>query len=802
MLKTRMFILSLTALFIWIAGPAVAGPFDIVQNRKSIPLLADQKDAEVVGIAGKALAKDIERITGVRPDVLSQPNAGTKTAIIIGTLDQSALIQSLVDNGKLTRALLDGKWETFLIQVVKNPFPGMGEALVIAGSDPRGTAFGTFELSKRLGVSPWVYWADVRPAKKDALSLSLDRVVMGPPTVKYRGIFLNDEDWGLQPWAAKNIDTDIQDIGPKTYARIFELMLRLKANYIWPAMHDCTKAFFYYKDNPKVAAQYDIVVGSSHCEPMLRNNVDEWKVNFAKEYGHKPGPWRYDTNRDEIHRYWEDRVKEVAADSLDAVFTIGMRGVHDGKMPGPESIEGKVKLLNEVIQDQRTLLSTHFNRPVADIPQIFCAYKEVQQLYQAGVHIPEDVTLVWADDNHGYICNLSTPEEQKRSGGSGVYYHLSYLGPTTAYLWLSSTSPSLISYEMSKAYAYGANRVWMFNVGDIKPAELEIEFAMDLAWNVEMWPPEKASGYVRAWAERTFGKEAAEEIASIKAEYYRLATDGKPEHINQLAFSDSEMKQRLAAYQSIARRAEALKAKIPERLQDAYFQLILYPVCGADLMNEKHLYARMGDGKRAADAYEKIQRLTEVYNQEMAGGKWNGMMDWHPHNHTVFDMPEINAEYDKTGGEPEAEPLAVVSVDELTLHSKDLQIIPGLGLDGRSLSRINFTGMSYDESDAESAPMASVELKLPAGRRRIQLVCVPTLAIHEGGALRTAIRLGKSAPILVDADAPEFTREWKKKVRRGYTTVEAEFDLKTDGPCTLRLALLDPGLAISRIVIY
>lgn len=706
----------------------------------------------------------------------------------------------------------------------------MNEALVIAGSDPRGTAFGVFELSKRLGVSPWVYWADVAPARQESLSISLDRVVMGPPSVKYRGIFLNDEDWGLKPWAAKNIDTDINDIGPKTYARIFELMLRLKANYIWPAMHACTKAFFYDEDNPKVAAQYEIVVGSSHCEPMLRNNVDEWKVNFAEEHGREPGPWRYDTNRDEIYRYWEDRVKAVAADSLDAVFTVGMRGIHDSGMPGPESIEEKVKLLDKVIQDQRDILSKNLKRPAADIPQIFCPYKEVLGLYQQGAQIPDDVTIVWADDNEGFIRQLSMPEEQKRSGGSGVYYHLSYWGKPMDYLWLSSIAPALISYEMSKAYAYGADRLWVFNVGDIKPAEFETEFAMDLAWDVKQWSPDKAIDYTQAWAERTFGKEVAEEIAFIQNEYYRLAAAGKPEHVDKVAFSvgettlsnhanlsktprppqepprvdgvafsDTAIKQRLTDYQRIVQKAEALKTQIPERLQDAYFQLILYPVCGAALMNEKHLYARMGDGKRAAAAYKEIQRLTEYYNQGMSGGKWNGMMDWRPRDRKVFDMPAINTE---AGGAPQAEPLAVVSVDELTLRSEDLYIIPGLGIDGRSLSRTDVTGSSYSTNDVRLAPQASVELKLPVGHRRVLVRCMPGHAIHEGRGLRVAVSLGYSAPVIQNVDLPAYSDAFNKSVLCGYSVAEAEFDLKTNGSCTLRLALLDPGLAISRIVFY
>jgi len=829
MLKIRM--LSLTACLMWITGIAVAGSFDIVQNGKSVPVVADPKDAAVVGIAGKTLAGDIELITGIRPELLSYSSEKTPKAVIIGTLGHSILIKTLADTGKIDRERLDGKWETFLLQVVKEPFPGVDEALVIAGSDPRGTAFGVFELSKRLGVSPWVYWADVAPARQESLSISLDRVVMGPPSVKYRGIFLNDEDWGLKPWAAKNIDTDIKDIGPKTYARIFELMLRLKANFIWPAMHACTKAFFYYEDNPKVAAQYDIVVGASHCEPMLRNNVDEWKVNFEQEYGRKPGPWRYDTNREEIHRYWDDRVKEAADGSLDAVFTVGMRGIHDSGMPGAETIEEKVKLLDKVIQDQREILSRHLGRPAADIPQIFCPYKEVLQLYQEGVRLPDDVTIVWADDNHGYIRQLSTPEEQQRSGRSGVYHHLSYWGKPMDYLWLSSISPALISHEMSKAYAYGADRLWVFNVGDIKPAELETEFAMDLAWNVEMWPPEKASSYVQEWAERTFGKEVAAEIASIQNEYYRLAAAGKPEHvdkvaysvgettlsnyanlskipsppreperIDKVAFSTNEIKQRLTAYQDIARRAEVLKDQIPEHLQDAYYQLILYPVSGAARMNEKHLYARMGNGKRAVEAYDEIQRLTEVYNKEISGGKWDGMMDWRPRERKVFDMPEINTS--KTGDAPQDEPLAVVSVNELQLNSKDLHIIPGLGIDGRSLSRIDVAGASVSPDDLKSAPQASIELKLPAGHRRVLVMCVPAHAIHEGRALRTAISLGDSTPVIVDVDAPAYADAWVQSVLCGYSVAEAEFDLETDGTCTLRFGLMDPGLAISRIAVY
>ncbi len=777
--------------------------FRIVDNDQSVPILYDQNDADVVGISAKALAGDIALITDISPVLETSLKVNFDAAIIAGTIGKSKPIDTMIKTGKLSVDSIRGKWESFLIQIVDDPIAGIKKALVICGSNPRGTAFGIFELSKRLGVSPWVYWADVIPAKKKNLNIAIDKIFMGPPSVKYRGIFLNDEDWGLQPWAARNMDTDIKDIGPHTYARIFELMLRLKANYIWPAMHPCTKAFFYYKENPKVAAKYDIVLGSSHAEPMLRDNVDEWKNNFKDEYGKQPGPWRYDTNENEIKRYWEDRVKQVADQNIEAVFTIGMRGIHDSGMPGPETIEGKVDLLSQIIKDQRKLLSKHFGKDASDIPQIFCPYKEVLQLYKAGLKVPDDVTIVWADDNYGYIRKLSTPKEQQRSGGSGVYYHLSYWGFPADYLWLSSTSPSLISYEMSKAYAYGANRLWVFNVGDIKPAEMDIEFTMNLAWNVNKWKPEKAKDYYKKWAESTFGKKYANEIAEIKKVYYRLAASGKPEHLDNIEFSDKEFKSRVKEYKDIAQKAEVLKNLIPKHLQDAYFELILYPVLGAASMNEKYFYAQRGEADKSIHAYNEIKKLTGIYNEKIAGGKWNGIMSMSPRNRPVFGMPEIkdkNLESDST-----VKPLKqirTISVNELTFDSTKLHIIPGLGVDGESLSWIKFNSPGYSEEKIDKAPSASIKLDLPEGKRIIKLVCIPTHAVYEGRALRTAISLGENPPEIVDVNTPSKTEEWSKNVIRGYSSAKTEFIIKKNGLVNLKLLLLDPGLAISKIIIY
>jgi hypothetical protein len=629
---------------ITVRNEAVARAFPLVKGKEAPVIYTDSSDAEVVQIAANCFRNDLQQVTGLSP-VVKTTDPISPYPVIAGTIGHSRLVGRLIQTGRINADGVKGEWETFSISIVDKPLPGVKQALVIIGSDRRGTAYGFFELSRMIGVSPFNWWADVSPAHHSEIYLTKGSRIIRSPLVKFRGIFINDEDWGMQPWAAKNMDTAIKDIGPNTYARIFELLLRLKANYIWPAMHPGTKAFWYYKENPVMAEKYAIVLGSSHCEPILRNNVFEWADNYKQEFGQRPGEYRYDVNKAQIYNYWDVRAKESA--KMDAVYTIGMRGIHDGDMAGPESKTERLKLLENIISDQREMLARDLKKPADQIPQLFCAYKEVLSLYQMNMKLPEDITMVWADDNHGYIRQVSGPVEQRRSGGSGVYYHLSYWGSPQDYLWLESTSPALISYEMSKAYQFGANKVWVFNVGDLKPAEMEIQFSMDLAWDINRWRPEKADGYARVWAAETFGAEYADAIAHIKQEYYRLASAAKPEHTDRVSFTGAEVTQRLKDYQDLRKEVEALKTKIPAVLQDAYFELILYPVMGACLMNEKIFYAKKsfltsGDSlpyaKMAREAYEQIHVITSRYNQ-IAGGKWNGIMSDHPRNLSVFDMP-------------------------------------------------------------------------------------------------------------------------------------------------------------------
>lgn len=793
--------------------------FPLAKQGFSAPLYVDDADAKVVKIAAEAFKNDIQLLTGQRPILRNQQQELQSFPVIIGTIGQSKYIDQWIKTKQIDATPIKGQWERFAIMVVQHPQKGIKNALVIMGSDRRGTAFGVFELSRMMGVSPWYWWADVLPKPKKSIYISPGNLLSHPPSVKYRGIFINDEDWGLHPWAAKNIDKTLKDIGPKTYAKVFELLLRLKANYIWPAMHPCTKAFYFYADNPKLADDYAIVVGSSHCEPMLRNNVFEWAANFQHEYGTQPGAWRYDVNKAQINQYWKDRIKQ--SKKYESVYTVGMRGIHDGSMPGPKDKALKVKLLGEVIAAQDSILSEQIGKPSSAIPQIFCPYKEVLSLYQSGLILPDFVTTVWSDDNHGYIRQLANDNEQKRSGRSGVYYHLSYWGAPHDYLWLSSISPVLISYELSKAYQYQADQVWVINVGDIKPAEMELQFTMDLAWNIQSWPPEKAHRFAEKWAEETFGKDFALPIAQIKATYYRLAQEAKPEHLNLVKFTDAQITERLKAYETIFNEVQALKAKIPERLQAAYFQLIAYPVEGAYLMNQKIFYAQkslqlaqMADSnaflyaQKAKQAFQQIGLITQKYNHEIAGGKWNGIMSDHPRDLEVFKMPAVAetwvAPVQKMPSKNDVAVLDVLKASDYTTQyappGYQITKILGLGIGGSGISVLPFTQKPLAENQLSEAAYAVYAYDFKsAGTYTITIKALPTQGVNSGIKVRYAIAVGDEMPQMVNL-APEGENAlWKQNVLRGYASGITKHQIVKKGKQQIKIYFLDPGTVINQL---
>ena len=668
------------------------GSLPIFAGGRQAVIYTDTADAKVVSLTTAALADDIACITGKRLPIRHSSEPADDYIIIIGTLGRSRLLDSLLaKSSPRTAALLSkslptatsplmpatgaspqprpaasssisrlaGKWESYQLTLIDRPFPNVKKALVIAGSDPRGTAYGIFELSRLLGVSPWKWWADAHPATRSSLYIRPGRPITATPSVRYRGIFLNDEDWGLQPWAATTFEPETGDIGPKTYARIFELLLRLKANLIWPAMHPCTKAFYSYPGNVQMAADYAIIIGSSHAEPMLRNNVGEWNTKAM-------GDFNYLTNKANVYKYWEERVRQ--SKGSEAIYTVGMRGVHDGAIEGVKTPEEAVPLLERIIADQRDLLRANIDDTVSAIPQAFTAYKEVLDIYDHNLQLPGDITLVWPDDNYGYIQRLSNEEENHRPGGSGVYYHASYWGRPHDYLWLSSTHPSLIREEMMKAYENGSDRLWVLNVGDIRPLELNIQLFLDMAFDTRPFRDSRyIQQYLSQWCSNIFGPKTAAAIVPVLWEYDQLAFERRPEFMgwsqtepttatnytayNHFFYGD-EAQRRIDRYNALEQRVKQLAHTIEPRLRSAYYELVYYPVVCASLMNKKFLYrdkaalyARQNRissfdyAQLSREAFNAIRAATQYYNDTLENGKWKNMMSMQPRDLPVFKEP-------------------------------------------------------------------------------------------------------------------------------------------------------------------
>ncbi|MFV8271240.1 glycosyl hydrolase 115 family protein [Flavobacterium sp. GT2N3] len=631
--------------------------FEVFTKDQKATILYDSA-TPLDSILAHSLSEDILKVTGFKPLITKNIATASGNVIVIGHC-QSELLKSFLGKNNDLKGF-EKQWESYLYKTILKPNKKIAKAFVIAGTDPRGTAFGVFDLSQKIGVSPWYWWADVPVVQQKELVLTQNSFQSKSPSVKYRGIFLNDEDWGLRPWASKTFEPEVGNIGPKTYSKIFELLLRLKANTIWPAMHEGTTAFFKIPGNAKIVEEYQIVVGSSHAEPMLRNNVDEWK---EKEMGH----FNYVTNRESVHKYWEDRVKE--SKNVDAIYSLGMRGIHDSGMEGVKNNKEGAELLTQVLDDQRKLIQKHINPDATKVPQAFTVYKEVLELYDEGLHVPDDVTLVWTDDNYGYIRRLSNAEEQKRSGGGGVYYHASYWGRPHDYLWLSTTHPALIREEMMKAYRANCKEIWILNVGDIKPSEYNMQLFMDMGYDAPSFKDAtNLKKHMADFYSSIFGKKHGKSIADIKWSYYDLAFERKPEFmgwsqtepttkVSQIAYNPfffgDENQTRITKYQHLENQVASLKDKLLKDLQDAYFQLVYYPVKASSLMNKKFLYADKANiyGKqgrlnakgytlKSENAYNEIKSITQEYNQ-IANRKWNFMMDMSPRKLPVFQMPTI-----------------------------------------------------------------------------------------------------------------------------------------------------------------
>jgi O-glycosyl hydrolase len=630
-----------------IAQPADA--FALVAGGVAAPLWLDANDWTGVQRAAGDLRVDVQRVTGISP-ALSTAGAATPPSshpVIIGTLGKSAVIDSLVASGKLDAVDLTNKWESFVITTISQPLAGVDQALVIAGSDKRGTIYGIYELSEQLGVSPWHWWADVPVKTRTNAYIVPGRFASGEPVVKYRGIFINDEAPAFTGWAAAKFGGVKQGV----YTNVFNLLLRLRANYLWPAMW--SNAF--NEDDPAdpvLADQYGIVMGTSHHEPMLRAQ-QEWS-RHKSQYGN--GQWDYLTNEAGLKAFWTDGIARNK--NYESLVTVGMRGDGDAPMIVGGDMATNIALLSRIIADQRTILTNQTGRSAEQIPQVWALYKEVLDYYDAGMRVPEDITLLWPDDNWGNIRRLAPAAERNRAGGSGVYYHFDYVGGPRNYKWLNTNPLPKIQEQMNVAWQYGATNIWIVNVGDLKPMEVPIEFFLRMAWNPARWPAESTGDFLRQWATREFGAIYAEEAASLVAGYAKFNGRRKPELLDPNTFSVVNYREAERVQQDwrdLAARADALYAALPAPAKDAFYQLVLHPVKACSIVNDLYIttaFNRVYAGQQRASAnalaaqaqalFQADAALVTNWNNTLLGGKWIHMMDQVHIGYTTWSDPPSN----------------------------------------------------------------------------------------------------------------------------------------------------------------
>jgi hypothetical protein len=617
-----------------------AGSFPLIQQGTATPLLVDAHEHSGVLRAASALRADLARVGGQLPPLSIGANAAGPNLILIGTLGRNARLEALRQSGKLNVDRLAGKWEASLTQVVPEPWPGVSTALVIAGSDKRGTIYGIYELSQQVGVSPWYWWADVPVRQQPTLFVKAGPHVLGPPAVRYRGIFLNDESPALTRWVRRQFG----DYNHRFYTNVFELLLRLKANYLWPAMwNNC----FNDDDplNPQLADDYGIVMGTSHVEPMLRADK-EWS-----RLGHSHEQWNYERHPEWLRAFWEQSIERNRR--FESVITIGMRG----KVDTPMAASANIALLERIITDQRAILARHFGSQPPAVPQLWALYKEVQDYYEQGMRVPDDVTLLWCDDNWGNLRRLPTSKEQPRSGGAGIYYHLDYVGGPRSYKWLNTVPATRLWEQMNLAFHHQANRIWIVNVGDLKPMEFPMELFLTLAWDASRWSKERIPEFTRRWAEREFGAAHASAIAELLTRYTKFNGRRKPELLEPATFSllhYREAETAMAEWNALVTEAERVNLLLPHDARDAFAQLVLHPIRACANLNELYVTVaqnRLHATQRRASANELARKARALFQADarftaqyhaLAGGKWKHLMD-QPHiGYTSWKEPMTN----------------------------------------------------------------------------------------------------------------------------------------------------------------
>ncbi|KAF4551096.1 Hypothetical protein D9617_14g075520 [Elsinoe fawcettii] len=625
----------------------------LADSGNSARIVLDGNDWFGVRRAAGDLAQDFGRVTGQNGSVVltnqtSSYGNTTSLPIVLGTLGQSSIIDSLVSAGQIDVSKVEGQWESYLIQSTSN-VPGVGDALVIAGADRRGTIFGIYDLSQQMGVSPWYWWADVGVIQRSAVYATGQQKVQPTPSVKYRGVFLNDEQPGLTNWVQTqypDLPSGSPNFGVAFYSTVFELLLRLRANYLWPTMW-ASKFYVDDEENGRVADEYGIVMGTSHTEPMARATNEQQDPQFIE------GPWSWDTNRENMTEFL--RAGAERSKDHETLWTLGMRGHGDNASPTLNASS-----LESIVQTQQQLLREVLNNTSLEgVPMMWCLYKEVGNYFAAGMDVPDDVTLLWAEDNWGNAQRLPFGDELNRSGGSGLYYHVDYVGDPRDYKWINTISLQKSWSELRQAYERGAQRIWILNVGDLKPLELPMQHFLDMAYDVTSFEgPDSTQSWLSEWAARNFGEEAAEETAQILSNYSMLAGRRKYELVDSRTYNIinyGEADRVLQQWSDLVNAAQRVHDSLDSAIQPGFFEMVLHPALAGSIVHQIHintaknnLYTIQGRTSTNTIADDVLRyfnddhQLTQQYH-DLLDGKWNHMLDQTHLNYQYWQQPMRNS---------------------------------------------------------------------------------------------------------------------------------------------------------------
>ncbi|MDR6337743.1 GH35 family endo-1,4-beta-xylanase [Filimonas zeae] len=802
--------------------------FSILESGKPASIVCDIDDDTLVKISASLLAEDLGRIGNMPAMILNQvPASGS--IIIAGSIGQSGLIRQLADRQLIKTDSLQGKWEAYQLQVVKHPFDGIEQALVIAGSDRRGVAYGIMELSRQMGVSPWYWWADVPVQKKQDLYIPAATFLADAPHVKYRGIFINDEAPCLSSWTRKKFG----GFNHEFYVKVFELILRLKGNYLWPAMWGNA---FNEDDvqNPVLADQWGIVMGTSHHEPMLRAQK-EWRKNGT-------GDWNYTTNKEVLQHFWTKGIEKMGRH--ESVVTIGMRGDGDEPMTAGTA----TKLLEGIVADQRKIIETVTGKPASQTPQLWALYKEVQDYYDKGMRVADDVTLLLCDDNWGNLRKLPRLTDKPRGGGYGIYYHFDYVGGPRNYKWINTNNIARVWEQMHLAYQYGADRIWIVNVGDIKPMELPISFFLDYAWNPSRWNEDNINTYYTQWATGQFGTTYAEQISEMLSRYAQFSARIKPELLNAGTYAIenyNEAETVIRQWRQLTEEAMLINKVIAPEYKDAYFQLVLHPILALGNLHELYYAVAMNAScvakknieankyaERAAFYYQQDSLITRKYHL-LAGGKWEHMMNQVHIGYTSWNNPPFNkmpaVEYvskEETTLTPivyKELPVArsivpatetgnvfyeengVISMEAshwtraLNVNGIQWKVIPGIGRTGSGISTFPVTA-----SVKKTANSPYVEYDFYAydsGKAIVHLYFSPTLNFHQDDGMKVAISVDNGMPLIITINKEDFLTNWERWVASNVILGKTEIAVRYAGKHTLKYWMVSSAVVLQKVII-